>query len=75
MLTLTLANNGSWGPGTEIVWDPATGERLQGSTVLMASGSNAYSPDGRLRIIWTGDVYDDETGTVRWTLSTALLDQ
>ena len=37
----------------------------------MASGSDAYSPDGRLRIIWTGDVYDDETGTVRWTLSGA----
>jgi WD40 repeat protein len=68
LTTLSLDNNGGWGPAKEIAWDPMTGARLWTRAVPMGSGSDAYSPDGRLRAIWTGDVYDLETGEVRWTL-------
>ena len=75
LTTLSLQRNGSWGPGEEIAWDPATGTPLWRSAVPMASQTDAYSPDGLRRTIWTGEVYDVRIGSLRQTLKGAIHDR
>ncbi len=69
LFTIRLFQNCSPGPGEEAVWNAATGKREQAWAVSQASGRDEFSPDGRLRFHWNGEVYDEWTGAVRFTLS------
>ncbi len=69
-LFTTRLSQHSWPcSGETIVWNAATGAREQIWAVEQASDRDVFSPNGRLRYHWNGEVCDEWTGSVRFTLS------
>jgi WD40 repeat protein len=67
-LNLDITKGPHDGSGEEIEWNAATGERVVRRELSKASQSDVFSPDGRLRVLDTGEMIDQQTGKVRRTL-------
>ena len=68
LITLCLRYDGRSNPGEEVEWDAATGKRLRRREAPKTSESDAISPDGRLRVLDSGEVYDEWTREARQPL-------
>ena len=55
----------------KVEWNAATGELIHRTTVSPMSLTDAFSPDGRRRIVWTGQMFDERTGAACPTLEAA----